>query len=185
MSLGATVLALGSVLGSASVANAATFSFSFNNVTGPVGGTVSGTIELPDAALTIDNTYAATAVEVTSAPASLGWTLPLDVLNGVTTVFSNVFNVVAGNIVVANTDFGVVINSINGDNRIGLSTLDAGFGTGLDTNGAGSFNSGVRDTNDTTLEFEFIPKVPEPTSIISLIGVGVLGVASKKLKKKA
>ncbi|MBC1194917.1 PEP-CTERM sorting domain-containing protein, partial [Microcystis aeruginosa BLCCF158] len=44
---------------------------------GPVSGTVSGTIELPDAALTTDGIYAATALSVTSAPAALGYTLPV------------------------------------------------------------------------------------------------------------
>ncbi len=80
-----SLLAIASLLSFVESANAIQYTFSFSNDSGPVNGTVSGTIELPGAAATVDGTYAATSVLVTSAPVALGWTTPLDVFNGVTT----------------------------------------------------------------------------------------------------
>ena len=76
----------------APVASAATFNFSFSNVTGPVNGTVQGTLTLPDG----DGTNAATSLIVTSAPAALGYTLPFDVMANLTNLLSNSFTVSGG-----------------------------------------------------------------------------------------
>jgi hypothetical protein len=77
------------VMGAFDVANAATLTFSFMNEEGPVAGTVEGEIELPDE----DGTFAATAVTITSAPAALGYTLPIDALGG-NAPLANTFTIV-------------------------------------------------------------------------------------------
>ena len=47
-------------------------------------------------------------------------------------------------------------------------------------------SSGVFDADNSTLSYSAASATtPDPTSVITLIGAGVLGVASKKLKKKA
>jgi hypothetical protein len=179
LGLTATVLALGSMLGSASIANAATFNFSFDNQDGAVNGTVSGTITLPDG----DGTFPASSIIVTSAPATLGYTLPLDVLNGVVAVTSNTFNVVGG---IINAATSIFASQVTGNAIFGLN---AGFGNSYltDINNQFTFveNTGVLDNGNSTLLYSSNPpaSTPEPTSVITLIGVGVLGVASK-LKKK-
>ena len=160
------------MLGSAGIANAATFNFSFTNENGPVAGTVTGTITLPDG----DGTFAATAITVTSAPAALGYTTPLSA-NVATTL--NTFQVVGGAIVKAASAFAT--GSLGGTlSPFGLSSP---AGTLLGTSGGGNPTNGVLDSDNSSLTYT--ASTPEPTSVITLIGVGVLGVASKKLKKKA
>ena len=98
LSLGASFLAAATIVGSAHVAQAATFNFSFSNVDGPVSGTVQGTIGLPDG----NGTFAATLVIVTSAPAALGYTFPYNVLADLTSIFANSFTLSGGAIIANN-----------------------------------------------------------------------------------
>ncbi len=157
------------VMGAFDVANAATFNFSFSNEDGPVPGTVEGTIELPDG----DGTFAASNVTVTSAPAALGFTLPFDVITNFPIVIGNSFTVSGG-------------------------AIDAGASTFFATNGPQAFflngpigtqfapgapNSGVSDLDNSTLVYSSNVTTPEPTSMIALASLGLLGVTSK-LKKK-
>ncbi|MDJ0582731.1 PEP-CTERM sorting domain-containing protein [Crocosphaera sp.] len=163
------------VMGAFDVANAATFTFSFNNEDGPVAGTVEGEIELPDG----DGTFAATGVTITSAPAALGYTLPIDALGG-DAPLTNTFTVANGVIDSVLSSFVAIFAP--GTN---LSLNDLSFGTGSESNLAGSFANftGVSNLDSSTLTYTSA-SVPEPTSMIALAGVGILGVASK-LKKKA
>ncbi|MDJ0509603.1 MAG: PEP-CTERM sorting domain-containing protein [Crocosphaera sp.] len=158
------------VMGAFDVANAATFTFSFMNEDGLVDGTVEGVIELPDG----DGTFAASSVTVTSAPAALGFTLPFDVFSNFPNIIDNSFTVSGGNIdVVAST-----VLATNGFQAFFLN--NPAFGTQFAPEAP---NSGVADNDNSTLVYSSV-SVPEPTSMIALAGVGLLGVASK-LKKKA
>jgi len=101
----------GIVVSSASPAQALSYTFSFNNEDGPVNGTVSGTIVLPDG----DETFSATSAIINSAPAALGYSSPVDVLaiSGVT-VSQNSFTV-TGNQINALTSNLFVIFPSNGN----------------------------------------------------------------------
>ena len=180
MGLGVTILALSSVLGSASIANAATFNFYFENEDGAVDGAVQGTIELPDGD---GSGLAASSIVVTSAPAGLGRTTPFDIFANFTTFFANSFTVVGGMIDFGASEFGAQDNvTFNGN--FGLNF--PGAGTFFNAAGSNDLFSGVVDSDSSTLaDAPPAPaSTPESTSMITLIGVGVLGVASK-LKKKA
>lgn len=164
------------------MAHAATFNFSFSNEDGPVNGTVQGTIELPDG----DGTFAATSVIVTSAPAALGYTVPLDILGSPVNVFDNSFTVVNGVI-----DEVASILDIEFDSNVVFALNSPFFGgasylTDINNPANGVVDTGVFDSDSSTLTYSaaVAETTPEPTSIITLLGVGVLGVASK-LKKKA
>lgn len=161
------------VLGSANMASAAIFNFSFSNVTGAIGGTVSGTIELPDG----DGTFAATSVIVTSAPAGLGY-------DPTTTNFigtpENVFSVVGGNIVVANTSF---LGLFDGRTALALSATSFADQTFLDAFSAADFGvSGVLDTTSSTLSFSPAATTPEPGTLLGLLAVGSIGALTRKRK---
>ncbi len=182
MGVSATLLALSTVLTSVDMANAATFNFSFSNEDGAVNGTVSGTIELPDGDFV---NQPATSLIITSAPPALGYTVPVDVLANPTFVSSNIFTVVGGAIDNAVSRFAAFFSS----SSFGLRSPGiAFFGTGLSLQSSINSSSGVQDDDSSTLVYSPASNTPvstpEPTSVITLIGVGVLGVASK-LKKKA
>ncbi|MEL4896160.1 PEP-CTERM sorting domain-containing protein [Crocosphaera sp. Alani8] len=176
----ASFVAVASIVASADVVNAATFSFSFGNENGLVDGTVEGTIELPDG----DGTFSATSIIVTSAPTELGYTYPLDFFNS-TGIFENSFTVENGMIDKENTQFEVEFAA---NVVFGLRTSFSGGASFLTDSGnpnSSTFNTGVFDSDSSTLIFS-VPSVestPEPTSIITLLGVSVLGLA-KKLKEK-
>lgn len=178
-SIGGRVALIGlSLLAPVSGASAATFGFSFSNVDGPVSGTVSGTIELPDAALTTDGIYAATALSVTSAPAALGYTLP--VIGTFPSLGPNAFNVVGGNIILSGTQFARGQLFVTGSpNAFGLNSA---LGTLFGTNGVGDASSGVLDSNNSTLTFTRATSVPEPGTILGLVTVGALGALARKRK---
>jgi len=178
LGVSATLLALSSVLTSVTVANAATFNFSFSNEDGPVNGTVSGTITLPDG----NGTFPASNITVTSAPAALGYTLPFNVFAGLPNIIQNTFTVVGGMINNAVSVFGAQNDSTLGSFAFNFPT----FGTLASILDNGSPSSGVLDSDNSTLVYSSNAPAttPEPTSVITLIGIGVLGVASK-LKKKA
>ncbi len=186
--LTASILALSSVLGSASVANAATFGFSFDNTSGDTPGTVSGTIELPDAALTVDGGYTASSVVVTSAPTDINLSTPFDFVANALNTLGNTFQVVAGNIVIAGTEFFIQTVPSPTTNYI-LSFNDSRAGQAADLPGTSNRNVATTSNDPGGLHLTFTApasaSTPEPTSVITLICVGVLGVASKKLKKKA
>ncbi|MEA5508410.1 PEP-CTERM sorting domain-containing protein [Crocosphaera sp. UHCC 0190] len=164
---GATVLSVASVFGSANVANAATFGFSFSNVNGAVNGIVEGTIELPDG----DGTFAATSVFVTSAPAALGYTTPFDVLANFPSVNANSFTVAGGTIDALNSSF------------LARSATEAlvlnfpGVGTFLNVVGTASTLSGVNDSNSSTLTYS---AVPEPLTILGAGAAISFGTAFKR-----
>ncbi len=162
MGLTASILALGSFLGSASIAEAATFSFSTSTP-----DTITGTIVLPDG----DGSFVPTSVTLNSVPAGFEDALSIDFATGATAVPNGVFVVVAGAIDAATTSF---LNTI-GDFTLTFS----GGGTPtvfLDDNVTPATAQGA---------VTYAASTPEPTSVVTLIGVGVLGVASKKFKKKA
>ena len=130
------------------------FNFSFNNVSGPVNGTVSGTLDLPNG----DGTFAATSLKINSAPAALGYTQPVDVLSYFPNVISNSFTVSNGTITASS--FGV---QEDGSAAILLNFQPGSYGTLLSEVGTGSVFSGVIDTNSTTLTYS--PATPVPFDI--------------------
>lgn len=150
-------------------ASAATFNFSFSNVNGPVNGTVEGTITLPDG----DGTFAATSVIVTSAPAALGYTLPLDAFFG---LFFNSFTVSGG---------AITASSFLSGPSGGLFSLSSPFGgTYLTTSNNSSASSGVLDSSNSTLTSTPAPSaaVPEPATVLGLLSVAGVGFLSKRQK---
>ncbi|GCA83331.1 hypothetical protein MiHa_01292 [Microcystis aeruginosa NIES-2522] len=162
----------------APVASAATFNFSFGNVTGPVSGTVQGTLTLPDG----DGTnLAATSVIVTSAPAALGYTLPFNVLANFTDLASNSFTVSGG--VITASSFGA--QSIGG--ALALNFLPGSLGSVFTVQGSAIFSSGVVDLNSTTLTYSPAAPttVPEPATVLGLLSVAGVGLLCKgrKLEK--
>ncbi len=167
-----TILGLGFV-GSRS-ASAAVFNFSFSNEDGSVNGTIEGTIELPDG----DGILAATSLVVSSAPDELGFTIPIDILEGVSNVVNNTFTVTNASIDIANTSFGAV-NSTEG------FALNFGGGAGisfLNTAGTGEITSGVLDVDSSTL---VITAVPEPLTILGAGAAVAFGTGFKRKLGKA
>ncbi|MEH2131750.1 MAG: PEP-CTERM sorting domain-containing protein [Nostoc sp.] len=170
---GAAVIALGTV----GTAQAATFNFSFSNVDGAVNGNVGGTIQLPDG----DGTFAATSVVITSLPDGLGLTAPL----APSSIIQNVFSVVAGQINLAGTQF---VGLINPSTALALNTTIVPVGTFLDAlNGASLGATGVQDIDSSTLTFTSASAaaVPEPASVIGILGLGAFGVTSLRKRKQA
>ncbi len=172
--LGASLLTVATVLGTADVANAATFTFSFSNEDGPINGTVEGTIELPDG----DGTFAATSVFVTSAPAALGYTIPFDVFANLA-VAVNSFTVTGGTIDPL-TSFFTAINDTDG-----LFLNVPGAGSFLNVSGSGNGFTGVVDSDNSTLVYSAVAttSTPEPTTIFGLLVVGGVGLLSKRQKQ--
>ncbi|MGK7886237.1 MAG: PEP-CTERM sorting domain-containing protein, partial [Crocosphaera sp.] len=170
--LAASVLAVASVVGSANVANAATFTFSFTNQpgSGDINGTVEGVIELPDG----DGTFAATSFVVTSAPVEV---LPPNGTDFALGASSNSFQVLDGAIVNATVEF---FNFV--DNTFVIQFIPEGFLEGAVV--LGNDLSSVASDIDSVTYTPVAVSTPEPTSLLTLMGIGVLGVASK-LKKKA
>ncbi len=176
----ASILSVAAVITSTSVVNAATFNFSFSDEDGAVNGTVEGTIELPDG----DGTFDATSIMVNSAPSELGYTYPLDVFV-LSSIFENSFTVVDGMIDKESSLFEVEFAA---GLLFGLQTSFSSGATYLtDINNSDNtiIDTGVLDSDSSTLTFSVasIESTPEPTSLLTLMGIGVLGVASK-LKKK-
>jgi hypothetical protein len=127
------------------------FNFSFNNVSGPVNGTVSGTLELPNG----NGTFAATSMKINSAPAALGYTQPVDVLSYFTSVLNNSFTVSNG--------------TITASSFLALhptSTFSLGVPNLAHLSKVGQYNlfSGVADINSTTLTYSSVP-TPVPFDI--------------------
>ncbi|GCL60237.1 PEP-CTERM sorting domain-containing protein [Microcystis aeruginosa] len=154
----------------APVASAATFNFSFGNVTGPVNGTVQGTLTLPDG----DGTnLAATSLIVTSAPSALGYTLPFNVLANFTSVAANSFTVSGG--VITASSFAA--QNLTG--ALSLNFFPGTFGSVFTLQGAANVFSGVVDVNSTTLTFT---PVPEPATVLGLLSVAGVGLLCKGRK---
>ena len=176
----ASIVTVASIVAFASVANAATFNFSFSNEDGAVNGTVEGTIELPDG----DGIFDPISIMVTSAPPELGYTYPLDVFIP-NAVIENSFTVVNGMI-----DKAMSLFEVQFPNTTAFFGFNTTFGMGAtyltDINNSPNtvINTGILDSDSSTLTFSVanVTSTPEPTSVITLLGVSVLGVASK-LKK--
>jgi hypothetical protein len=164
LGFGASLLAAVAVVGSAQSANAASFNFSFNNVDGTVPGTVSGTIILPNG----DGTFSASSLSVTSAPAALGYTIPLDILANASSFGSNSFTVLGGQINVASSVFDAFLTG--GTFSLNASTL----GTKLTLKG-GFSDQGVINSNNSTLVYSNATNVPEPSAVL---GLGLLGLGA-------
>ena len=160
----------------APVASAATFNFSFGNVTGPVSGTVQGTLTLPDG----DGTnLAATSLIVTSAPSALGYTLPFNVLANLTNLLSNSFTVSGG--VIAASSF--MAQHSNNDS-LGLNFVPGTFGSLFSVQGGANIFGGVLDVNSTTLTYSPAAPttVPEPATVLGLLSVAGVGLLCKGRK---
>jgi hypothetical protein len=128
------------------------FNFSFNNTGGQVGGTVSGTLNLPDG----NGTFAATSVQIISAPASLGYTLPVDALSYFKTVSSNSFTVSNGTI----TASSLGLQGNPNINFFGLNFAIPTYGSVLTGSNNRALNSGVWNNTSTTLTYSSATPVP-------------------------
>lgn len=142
----------------------AVYTFSFQNIDGPVSGTVSGTITLPDG----DGTFQASSIFILSAPAALGYTTPFDVLTVMTLNIANSFDVSGGQIQ-ASSSFASQSNA----NAFTLNYFT--FGSLLSLISGGGRTSGVVDLNGTTLTYG-VASVPEP-SPLAIFGIGALCLA--------
>lgn len=168
-SYAALSLAVVSLFSSASVVNAATFSFSFsdeNLSAAGVPGTVEGTIELPDG----DGIFAATSVVVISSPTEVS---PPNGTDFFANAQLNSFEVIEGEIVNSNINFS------SSTNNFILSFFGSSFATLTNQSTADIVQSNIDSVNFTPVAVT----TPEPISAITLITVGVLGIASK-LKQK-
>ncbi len=159
-----------------------TFNFSFSNNSGKVDGSVGGLIQLSDlSVIGLDiYTIGASSVVVTSAPQSLGYSLPLDVLTG--NIFRNSFTVDGGVIDASNSFFE---SQFFNNALFGLNTpfsSGASYLTDINNPDVNTINTGILNSDSPTLT-SFAVNTPEGTSIITLVGLGILGV-SCKLKKK-
>jgi hypothetical protein len=123
------------------------FNFSFNNTVGPINGTVSGTLNLPDG----NGTFAATSITINSAPAELGYTQPVDVLSYFTNVTDNSFTVSKGTITASS------FIAQNSTELFSLNFVPGSFGSTLSTVGLINPFSGVQDINSTTLTYSPVP----------------------------
>ena len=143
-----------------------TYNFSFDNVQGPVNGTVSGTLDLPNG----DGTFAATSVKINSAPATLGYTQPVDVLSDFPYVPFNAFAVSNGTITSSNFVAAKQNKAI-----FGLISNNSGFYfSALNTFGTFDTFSGVADIFSTTLTYTPATPVPfdtTPGAMLSTIPV--------------
>ncbi|MDM3846967.1 MAG: hypothetical protein PT116_18510 [Aphanizomenon gracile PMC638.10] len=129
------------------------FNFSFNNVSGPVNGTVSGTLDLPNG----NGTFAATSLKINSAPAALGYTQPVDVLSYFPKVYQNSFTVSNGTITASS------FAAENTTEAFAFNFAPGIYGTLLSKVGQGYAFSGVADVNSTTLTYS--PATPVPFDI--------------------
>lgn len=140
------------------------FNFSFNNVQGAVPGTVSGTLDLPNG----DGTFAATSLKINSAPATLGYTQPVDVLSYFTNVVDNSFTVFNGTITASS------FAAVNLTHGLTLNYLPGSVGSFLNTVDTPQAFLGVVDTNSTTLTYTPATPVPfdtTPGAMLSTIPV--------------
>jgi hypothetical protein len=140
------------------------FNFSFDNTNGPVNGTVSGTLDLPNG----DGTFAATSMKINSAPAALGYTQPVDVLSYFPDVLSNSFTVSNGTITASS------FAAQNPTEGFAFNFLPGTFGSLLSKVGADTALSGVADINSTTLTYSPATPVPfdtTPGAMLSTIPV--------------
>jgi hypothetical protein len=125
------------------------FNFSFNNIGGPVNGTVSGTLDLSNG----NGTFAATSMKINSAPAALGYTQPVDVLSYFPGVINNSFAVFNGTITASS--FAV---ENPGEAAFTLNFVPGTYGSLLSQVGQADALSGVMDVNSTTLTYS--PRYP-------------------------
>ena len=164
-------------IGSVSQAQAASFNFSFQNVSGKVNGTVEGLITLPDG----DGSFPASQVDILAYPAALGLgPAPIDAMANRT--FNNLFTVSGGQII--GSDFFGMINlrtalALNStfSSSLGVSTfLDA-----LNLSDLGA--SGVQDVTSSTLTYSpnTSTSVPGPAP---LLGAFAAFGFCRKLRRK-
>lgn len=167
------VLLLVAVLAS-TPAHGAVYSFLFQNVDGGVSGTVSGTITLSGDG---DGTFSATSITINSAPVSLGYTTPYEVLTGMPSVIVNSFVVSGGQIDKASSSYG-------SQNSTEAFTLNlSSLGSLLSITGSASATTGVLDYSNSTLIYSSpTSAVPEPTSV-AIFTIGALGMVYRARRK--
>ncbi len=156
---------------------AAVFSFSFSDVSGAVSGTVSGLITLPDG----DGTFPATSLTITSGPAALGYTYPVDAMVLFPEQVLNSFTVVGGEIDALLSTFG----RQSAQNAVTLNFLN--LGSLLTPINASIASSGVVDPTNSTLVYSPVAStVPESGSCFWLVaGLFSGGIVMRQRRRGA
>jgi hypothetical protein len=166
----------------ASPARAGLYNFSFSNVEGPVAGSVQGTLVLPDG----DGVFSASSLIVTSAPASLGYTLPFNILANFTSVLENAFLVNGGAIDVHQSSFTAYF--ADGPDGSALSLSGTAFsgtpGSLFNSQLTANVTTGVFNGNNSILVFASASgPAPAPGPVPLLGSLAAFGY-SRKLRKK-
>lgn len=181
LSLGTSALTLATILSSVNVANAATFDFTIvnTNVASPFtsDSNATGTIELPDAALTTDGVYTASSVVITGlstnpAPSFLDDVIGLNFAPGAIT---NSFEVV-NNQIVQTADTALI--SVLGNFDL-LFIFNGGGGN------ASLLGDGNPDPDESITGISLFGegvKTPEPSTLLGLLAVGSIGALTRKRK---
>ena len=154
----------------------AVYTFSFQNVSGPVAGTVSGTITLPDG----DGTgLQASSIFILSAPAALGYTTPFDVFTVMNQTLANAFNVSGGQIQTISSSFAIA------DLSTAFTLNYQPFGSLLTPAVSRTPYDGVVDPTGATLTYG-VSSVPEPSPLaIFGIGASCLAFRARRGRKAA
>ncbi len=160
------------IIFAATAAHAALYSYSFSNVDGPVNGTVSGNITLADG----DGTFAATSVTILSAPVSLGYTLPIEMLSAsYPYLLANSFTVSSGQII------DMHFAALNLYDGLFLSDDYSGGGNYLNIRGSGVYD-GVIDRDESTL---VVTAIPLPAALpLYGAGLALMGLIGWRRKRK-
>lgn len=151
-----------------SSASSATFRFTIENTNGNTPGTISGLIVLPDG----DGAFEPASIIIDLAPASLGYSVPIDALSGASSSL-NIFTVANGEI---DVNFSTFVNSGIGGVQGSTLSLQPGM-TFLSPVGLGSVVAGV-SANFASFERQAV--VPVPTSLVLLLS-GLLGLLMGKI----
>lgn len=162
----------------ASAAEAATFSFTFSNEDSTIGGTVEGTIVLPDG----DGTFAATGLTIDSAPAALGYALPIGLADFIE-VTENAFTVLGGEIDASASVFFGIFPGFGSAFALRGTDFGAGGRTFHDVATGGFLGDpGMIDLDSSTLRYasnEAVVPLP-PAALLLMTGLAGLGLVARR-----
>ena len=150
------------------------FDFSFFNEDGTVAGEVAGTIELPGA----DGIFAATDLRIVTAPAALGYPLPISI-GDFESITENTFSVAGGVIDSASSRFFGIFPGFNTAFALNGTDFDAEGRSFLDASTGGFLGDpGTFDADSSSLTYSSVSSVPVPPSV----GLLALGLIAPRLR---